>query len=180
MIFFVRLAVCVKTRLCLNSKSVAEEEHGKSVHTPLKTHPRTLLCCKLLSPAPLVYTSPAQKFRRIMYKEEERERERPTIYERPGSAQYRSAKNESAAAAAKGVDFLDPCGGHCVQRAHSSSVCVCAEDTECEVSPRRLIHFTTPRKTPSLYFHLLYLASQASHVHKLSPYRLPTPACADV
>jgi hypothetical protein len=62
-----------------------------------------------------------------MYKEEERERERPTIYERPGSAQYRSAKNESAAAAAKGVDFLDPCGGHCVQ--HSSiaaaSLCVC-------------------------------------------------------
>jgi hypothetical protein len=36
----------------MNSKNVAGKEHGESVHTPLKTHPRTLLCCKLLSPAP--------------------------------------------------------------------------------------------------------------------------------
>lgn len=41
-----------KKWLCMSSKNVAEEEHGESVHTPLKTHPRTLLCCKLLSPAP--------------------------------------------------------------------------------------------------------------------------------
>lgn len=60
-----------------------------------------------------------------MYKEEERERERPTIYERPGSAQYRSAKNESAAAAAKGVDFLDPRRGHwCTAYIAAESVCV--------------------------------------------------------